>query len=231
MEETTTQEVVVDENSNNILNSVNDEYLRKKKRTKNIIYSSILGILFILTTMIIVFASITVYLKPAFLDNPTSYTIKVTGKNESYIDETTPEYEEFMKAYESSFKVSYLSALFTGKLGGYDIVEKTDRFYTNDTNKTIAFDDLGDNYVKLSFATEQQIKTADGKVYYSVWNTNEYDIKFEDVYFNINSENEDSDLTFYFATKGIGLDYYNITQITVRANTYAIYEFATGGSN
>ncbi len=212
-----------------ILQSVSDEYLQKKKRKKNIIYTTILSVLLAIATIIIVMSSITVGLKPAFIGNPTSYTIYINGSEKKYIDETYEKYDEFYKIYSQSFNVSYLSALFTGKLGGYEIEETLDNFYSKANEKTgissTLSSALGSNYVKLEFASERPVKKANGEVYTSKWNTN-CQLVFDDVYFTINSTNQDNDLTFYFGTKGAGAGY-TITKISIRANTSALYEFAT----
>lgn len=216
-----------------VLNSVSDEYLSKKKRKRQITYSSLLSIIFIIATIIIVMSSVRVDLKPQFIENPTSYSIYINKDPKVRIDETDEDYEEFYEKYQNSFNVSYLTALFTGKLGAYKIEETRDDFYLNESGKTgistALSNALGENYVWLSYLNEQQMKSADGKVYYSVFNTNEYELKYEDVYFNISNKNEDAELTFYFGTTGAGLGY-TITKITVRANTYSLYEFATKGN-
>ncbi len=217
-------------NADNVLNTVSDEYLTKKKRTRKITYSTILSIIFAIATIIIVMSSVRVDLKPTFIENPSYYSIFISKNEKMHIDETGEYYEEFYDKYQNSFNVSYLTALFTGKLGAYKIEETSDKFYLNETNKSGISKTLesllGNHYVKLSYLNEQQMKTADGKVYYSVFNSNEYDLKYEDIYFNITSENVDSELTFYFGTTGAGLGY-TITKITVRANTYELYKFAT----
>lgn len=213
-----------------VLNSVSDEYLNKKKKKRKITYSSILGFIFIIATIIIVMSSVRVDLKPAFIKDPSSYTIYINKEQGKRIDESDAEYDEFYKIYKNSFNVSYLTALFTGKLGDYKIEETREKFYANESAKTgistSLSNYLGDNYIWLSYLNEQQMKSADGKVYYSIFNTNEYDLKFEDVYFTINNKNADNELTFYFGTTGAGMGY-TITKITVRANTYSLYEFAT----
>ncbi len=215
-----------------VMNSVSDEYLKKKKRTRNIVYTTILSVLLAVAMIVIVMSSITVGLKPSFIGNPSSYSIYINGSEKKYIDESSAEYDEFYDIYSKSFNVSYLSALFTGKLGGYQIEETLDAFYSNSTDKTGISNALstllGSNYVKLEFAGEKPIKKANGEVYKSIYNTN-CELVFEDVYFTINSENADKDLTFYFGTTGIGMGY-TITKISIRANTSALYEFATDAS-
>lgn len=227
-------EVLAEKNDDidTVLNSVSDEYISKKKRKRKITYSTLLSVLLAIATIIIVLASIRVDLKPSFLTHPSSYSIYISGSEKMYIDETSEEYEEFYKAYSNSFNVSYLSALFTGKLGEYKIEESPDKgnkFYANETNKTgissTLSTALGSNYIKLEYFEEQQVKKANGDTYYSAYNSVE-ELRFEDVYFPLNTENKDSDLTFYLGTVGAG-NGYTITKITVRANTFALYEFAT----
>lgn len=230
IQETVTPEENKEHEVEHVLNSVSDEYLNKKKRTRTITYSALLSVILALATIIIILSSIRVDLKPKFISDPSSYSIYISGTEKMYIDEGSEEYEEFYKAYKDSFNISYLSALFTGKLGAYKIEESTNQFYSNGTAKTgmsnILKTALGNNYVKLSYATEQQVKKANGDIYYSIYHSTEYDLKYEDVYFTLNTENKDSNLTFYFGTTGTGSGY-TITKISVRANTYALYDFVT----
>jgi len=218
---------VKEENIDNVLSSVNDEYLSKKKRIKKITYSIILSIVFALATIIIVMSSIRVDLKPTFINNPSSYSVYIAGTEKMYIDETSKEYDEFYSLYNNSFNISYLTALFTGKLGSYKIEETLEDFYSNESTKTgmssALKTSIGNNYIKLSYTEAQQLKYADGKDYYSAYNSTKALI-YEDVYFTLNTENKDSDLTFYFGTKG-ATSKHTITKITVRANTFALYLF------
>lgn len=213
-----------------VMQSVSDEYIAKKKRKRKITYSSILSVLFAIATIIIVMSTIRVDLKPSFVANPTIYEISISGKTET-LDEGMADqerFEEFYKIYNQSFNVSYLTALFTGKLGGYEVNETLNKFYSNENTQAgmsqSLSDQLGNNYIKLSYATEHTIKNSNGSTYYSDYNT-ACELKFEDVYFPLNTEDKDSELTFYFGTTGIGMGY-TITTITVRANTFALYEFA-----
>lgn len=222
-------EAIESNNVDNVLNSVSDEYLKKRKRTKTISYSSILGVILALAVIIIVMSVVRVDLKPSCINDPTTYIINISN-NETYIYENSEEYDEFYSAYKESFNISYLTALFTGKLGAYKIDESFQEFYANKDNKTGInsswASELGSDYVKLSYSSPQELKEANGKTYYSITNTNESILTYEDVYFPINSENADKELTFYFGTTGAGYGY-TVTRITVRANTHALYEFAT----
>ena len=62
-----------------VLVSVSDEYLRKKKRKKIITLSSILSIVLILSIAIITLACVNINLKPFFIEPPSSYTIVIDG--------------------------------------------------------------------------------------------------------------------------------------------------------
>lgn len=221
------------QNENSVLDSLNDAYINKKRRIKKSIYSVILSVIFALATIIIVMSSIRVDLKPSFVVDPELYTVCIAGKEKVY-EQSNQKFEEFHQIYEDAFNVSYLTALFTGKLGGYKPVEDINsKFYYTESTKTGMHSDLskalGNNYIKLSYANQLQIKNADGSVYYSDYNTT-CDLTFEDVYFPLNTEDKDADLTFFFGTTGIGMGY-TITKITVRANTFALYEFASENLN
>ena len=56
-----------------------------------------------------------------------------------------------------------------------------------------------------------------------------YELRYNDVYFSINTEDKDSELTFYFGAYCYADEEVKvkprITKITIRANTYALYDY------
>ncbi len=215
------------EKADNVLETVSDEYLRKKKRNNRIIFSVISFVVLALAIVIITLSCVRIDLKPYFISEPTSIMVYIN--NSWRFTPNDENYEEFYDIYDSSFNSSIMTALFTGKLGAYEIEEgPTQAFYSNaserrgmsDTLKSL----LGDNYVHLHYGQEQQLYNADRSIYYSNRNTNEYNLSYVDVYFNISSENVDHELTFYFGAY-YGSNTPKIVSITIRANTFALYDY------
>lgn len=212
---------------NSVLRSVSDEYLAKKKRNKKIIYSIICGLIIAIAITIIVLASVKTNLKPFFIERPNEIEVYIDGDMRFMPNDDNR--DEFYSIYDNSFKTSVLTAMFTGKLGGYEIVETSQYFYSTASSKTGMSSDLktalGDNYVHLYYQQPQTMYSSNGKEYYSIRNTDEYLLSFQDVYFNISSENSEHELTFYFGTSSENYSNGRITKITIRANTYALYDY------
>lgn len=221
-----------DENVNNVLNSVSDEYLAKKKKNRKITFSLISFFVLALATVIIVLSCVRVNLKPEFIDNAVRYEITTKGNSTTMVYESTDEgFKEFDKLFDEAFSLSYLTALFSGKLGGYELnaSDETNEYYYSDTKNntgmsTTLKNALGSNYVRVVFDEEKQVKYSNGDVYKSKYNS-DYDLKFEELYFNLHDTTEDETLTFYLGTNGYSSGT-RITKITVKANTYSLYKFA-----
>lgn len=226
-----TQVINQDENVDNVLNSVSDQYLAKRKKRRKITFSIISFIVLALATIIIVMSSVKVNTKPAFIDDAVSYRVTIDGKDKLLLEQEDEEFAEFDKLFDETFSLNYLTALFTGKLGGYEINandETTDNFYSDTKNNTgmssALKSALGDSYVRVKFAEEKEVAYSNGKAYMSKYNTNSK-LVFNELYFNLSENNEDASLTFYLGTRGY-LSGTRITKITIEANTYALYEFA-----
>ncbi len=213
----------------NLLNSVSDEYLAKRKKTRIISYSIILTIVLALAVTIITLSCIKVDLKPSFITDASSYRVTISNTEVMTIDESNDEFKEFNNIYLNSFNSHYLTALFTGRLGGYKIEETYDYFYSDTANSTgmstALKNALGSDYVRAIFDESKQILNSDGSVYYSKVNT-DTTLSFNEMYFSLSDSKSEHDLVFYFGVTG----YYSrarILKITVRANTYDLYKFVT----
>ena len=220
------------EQEDKIFQSVSDEYLNKRKRKRLISFSVVSVVIFALAIVIITLASVRLDLKPYFLEEGSKYSVVINDSEvATFISNSdNDEYDEFYKHYLSSFYTNYLTAMFTGKLGSYVIERTNDTFYsswnssteTGSGMSTTLDSALGSNYVHISYGVEQTLFNADGTPCKSQFNTS-VDLKYVDVYFPLNSENVDGDLTFYFGSYGYSQP--RIAKITIRANTYAIYDY------
>ena len=232
MEENVNQNQNVDA----VLSTVSDEYLRKKKRNKKITLSVILFFVLALSVVIITLSCVKTNLKPYFLSEPSNIEVYIGGTRQYSTAPTDENYDEFYDIYQKSFNSNILTALFTGKLGSYEVYESDslESFYSSSSSKTGMSDTLkeylGDNYVHLQYGQDQQLYNADGSVYYSTRWTKRYNMQYKDVYFNITDTNADHELTFYFGAyyKKDGKDYSpHIISITIRANTFQLYDYVT----
>lgn len=227
-------EVMQNQKVDEVLNSVSDQYLKKKKRNKKIIFSVISVFVLVLSIVIIILSCVKINLKPYFLTEPASIHVYIDGSRKYLTTPTDENYDEFNQIYQQAFNSNILTALFTGKLGSYQINEpdKSENFYANQSSLTGMSDALlnylGENYVHLEYVQDQQMYNADGSVYYSRRNNLRYNMQYQDVYFNISDTNVDHELTFYFGAyykDDDGVHSPHIITITIRANTYQLYDY------
>ena len=233
MEENVNQNQNVDA----VLSTVSDEYLRKKKRNKKITLSVILLFVLALSVVIITLSCVKTNLKPYFLSEPSNIEVYIGGTRQYSTAPTDENYEQFYDIYQKSFNSNFLTALFTGKLGSYEVYESDslESFYSSSSSKTGMSDTLkeylGDNYVHLQYGQDQQLYNADGSVYYSNRWSDRYNMQYKDVYFNITDTDADHELTFYFGAYYKGDsgkdDSPHIISITIRANTFQLYDYVT----
>ncbi|MBP3344820.1 MAG: hypothetical protein J6K97_01285 [Clostridia bacterium] len=210
-----------------VLESVSDQIVAKRKKKRRIIYSAILSIVLALSALIITFSCVNYNLKPKFLNNVQGYYVNLAGGQKTYIDEDHKDYEDFIQEYESAFKTTYMTALFSGKINSYDIEETNLKFYSNSTSKTGIHSDwskeLGSNYIELIFNGQKKLLTQSGKQYYSkTYAQGKHPLSFEHCYLKLDATETDT-MTFYLGT------YYNetpkLTKVVVKASSNGIYEF------
>ena len=226
MEENVIQEEKID-NIDNVLYSVSDEYLAKKKRNRIISYSIISFIVFALATVIIVMSCIKIDLRPQFMGRALSYRVTIANSEVMTIDENSEEYDEFNKLYLNSFKSQYLTALFTGKIGGFSIEDRKENFYVNNTTSPSSElkSMLGENYVRVTFAETNKILNSNGSEFVSSFIGQKF--TFNELYFNLSTNDSQQDLTLYLGGILEGTSAIKIIEIKVPANTYQLYKFVT----
>ncbi len=220
------QEVKNDEND--VLNSVSDEYLAKRKRKKIITFSLISGFTLLISLVIIILACIKIDTKPKFIENnPLTYDIYLeTGEPSLNLEQTDPEYEEFNNRVNSIFKTQLLTAMFTGRLKGYDINETTSSFYSSTSAKTGQSSELKNrlntSYIRIKYDHDIKLLNKDGSEYKSVWSPS-YTLTFNEMYFNIYDTNQEHEVTLLLATDGYLTG--RITEVKVKVNTYSLYQY------
>ncbi|MBE7073662.1 MAG: hypothetical protein E7379_01020 [Clostridiales bacterium] len=220
------------DNVNHILDSVSDKIIAKRKLKKTIIYSVILSVVVVLSSVIIMLASINANLQPNFLQGADAYRVYISNVEKSYIDEDSKNYEKFLEEYNGQFYTSILAGMFTGRLSAYEIQETNTQFYSNNAEKSgmssTLKSELGSNYIKLIFNQERNVLNKNGSIYYSKeYTKDQYELKFKDCYLKLDSEDTDT-MTFYLGTQDP--DWGNktvITKIVVKASSFGLYEYFT----
>ena len=235
MAENETQVVAEEESVDDILQSVSDKILKKKKQRRKITLSIISALVLALAVVIITLACVQVNLKPEFMKPATSYSFTTKDNGTKLYDNNHEKYNEICDNYEDMFKLSYLTAIFTGSLGDYRIEQTNDRFYSNNESMSGIYSSLesklGENYLCISYdGNDQYIYNPDGSVcmskYYST-----YKLKYKHVYVALNSEDKIQDTVFYLGAYEEGKTEKvspKIVKIIVKANTSKLYQFVVG---
>ena len=144
----------------------------------------------------------------------------------------TEGYKEFYNKYLDSFKISHLTGIFTGSLGGYQISETQTNFYNTYSEgvgrgmSSTLSSNVGSNYIHLYYLNKQKVYKADKTVYYSTTFQRNYELEYVDVYIPISSTDSLSSTTFYFGTSNQKTSTPKITKITVNGNTSGLYQLA-----
>lgn len=205
--------------------TLDDIFLQKRIKTRKItcLVISIFTLLVALT--VIIMACVSVDLRPKFIENPNHITIYSTEVPSGLIVIQEDNENLFLNKYDEAFRISSLSALFSGNFGDYDIDETYTPFDQSDSALKNTF---GNNFVKMTYSTPQEFKTRNGQKYVSKNGYN--NITFDAVYFSISENNSTQDITLFFAVSGnitnssSGQERRSITKIKLRANTYSLYE-------
>lgn len=216
------------ESDNEILNTISDEYLAKRRKNKIITFSSISLVAILLSLTIIILACIKIDIKPVFISRPTTYEVYVESGTPTFnLGQTDEDYEEFNNLVDSIFKTQLLTAIFTGRLGGYEINETNLNFYSSPSTKTGISSDLrtrlNTSYVRLKYDQPITLLNKDGSEYLSKTDSR-FKLTFNELYFNIYNTNQEHEVTLLFATDGYLTG--KITEIKVKVNTYSLYEYA-----
>ncbi len=192
-----------------------------KKRSTKITASIILGIVFALALFILVSSLATVGLNPRFVSEPdVIYIYKAGATNSSGIlPKDDDRYDEFMDYYDSMFTSSFLSALFSGRLSGYEIEEPVSFTATSSTKYKDQFG-FENAYVRFSYDEAIALTYKDGKEYVKDNDTSKK-ITFKDLYFEVKETDATQNFTIYVvdyeSTQTDGKTYY--CKVNLVANT------------
>ena len=141
-----------------------------------------------------------------------------------------------MAIYNSALSTSILSSIFTGNVYGYNIEyvgtgasDTSERFYESYSNgsgygiSNALSTRLGSNYVHFRFTEDQSIYHSNGTVLDGRYSDNA--IFYKDVYFTISSDENSTEVTYYFGVMDYG-NYPTMVKITVEAQSYSLYDYA-----
>ena len=169
------------------------EYNENKRKSTKITAIIVLGIVFALALFIVISSVATVGLSPKFVAKPSVvYVYKANATNSSgVLTSDNEKYEEFMEYYNEMFTSSFLSALFNGRLSGYQI--STPMTATSTSSITSEFKSA---YIRFKYDEAIALTYNDGKEYVKETNTSKK-ITFKDMYFQISEEDKLQTLDMY----------------------------------
>ena len=210
-----------------------DKIVRAKKKKKIATLISLCAF-FALAVVIIVLATVPANLRPNCISNDfyqakfyTSGSVDTAVGSVLKADEKD-KYESLVKDLNESFAQSYISAIFSGSLSRYNVEEKK-----YNTFETTAKTDIGSSkYVELLYSEAQTFTNRNGSKYQTNASTSDkWTITFKKVYIVIDEQNGFKDTNIYICadyTKKNGdevsNEYGKYIKITLRANTYKIFE-------
>ncbi len=215
---------------------IETEKIVKAKKKKKIATLISLCAFFALAVVIIILATVPASLRPNCVSNDfyqaKFYTSGSTDAVGSVLaaDQKT-KYESLVKDLNESFAQSYISAIFSGSLSRYDVKEQATQNF-----ETTAKTDIGSaKYVELLYSEAQTLTNRNGSKYRTTTisdsNPVEVTITFKKVYIVVSEENGFKDTSIYICadyTKKNGdevsNEYGKYIKITIRANTYKIFE-------
>lgn len=210
-----------------------DKIVRAKKKKKIATLISLCAF-FALAVVIIVLATVPANLRPNCVSND-FYQAKfyTSGSTDAAVGsvlkaDEKDKYESLVKDLNESFAQSYISAIFSGSLSRYDVEEKK-----YNTFETTAKTDIGSSkYVELLYSEAQTFTNRNGSKYQTNASTSDkWTITFKKVYIVIDEQNGFKDTSVYICADYTYDDGETTTQdngkyikITIRANTYKIFE-------
>lgn len=231
MEEKTVNNAQVD----NVLQSVSDEILAKKRRKRLISFSVISFLCLALVITVVTMSVVNINVKPYFIKPSNEIVVTINGTKTTFVKSLNEkDYNKVTTLIDNSFANNYLSSLFSGELGGYDIVENDEQFYSTFSSTTKEgsgihknlSDKLSQTYVHFRYDDLQTLYSSNGKAYTSIKEHEDKTIEYRDIYFTISSEDVRTQTTFYFGSCTNRQN--KMFSITVNANTYQLYQFVKG---
>jgi len=187
-----------------------------KKSTKAVAIV-ILSIVFAISLFVLISSLAKVDLNPKFVSQPDEiYVYKANSAVPSgQITKDDDLHEEFLGYYNNMFSSSFLSALFGGRLSGYELssnqISTSQKIYNQFENP----------YVKFKYDSEIALTYKNGREYKSKYDSTKT-VTFKELYFEVDETNGLSEFKIYVIDYNSSLsgDKTHYVEVTLRANTY-----------
>ena len=193
----------------------------RKKKTNRIVAFSLLGLVLVIVVLIIVGACVPVNLKPYFIGSPDRVTIYNQTSTYGEFDADQQKYSQFMEEFDDVFEASFLVAMFSGRLGDYQITGQAE----NTLLSSVISNLQSGYYVEFKYDLPQTLTYNDGSAYNDIYNNNRT-LSFTSLYFAISQTDELVDLEIYVGVKYSDAENASTyaVKVTQKANTYSLYE-------
>ena len=197
------------------------EVALRKKKTNRIVAFSLLGLVLVTVVLIIVGACVPVNLKPYLIGSPDRVTIYNQTSTYGEFDADQQKYSQFMEEFDDVFEASFLVAMFSGRLGDYQITGQAE----NTLLSSVISNLQSGYYVEFKYDLPQTLTYNDGSAYNDIYNNNRT-LSFTSLYFAISQTDELVDLEIYVGVKYSDAENASTyaVKVTQKANTYSLYE-------
>lgn len=197
------------------------EVALRKKKTNRIVAFSLLGLVLVIVVLIIVGACVPVNLKPYLIGSPDRVTIYNQTSTYGEFDADQQKYSQFMEEFDDVFEASFLVAMFSGRLGDYQITGQAE----NTSLSSVISNLQSGYYVEFKYDLPQTLTYNDGSAYNDIYNNNRT-LSFTSLYFAISQTDELVDLEIYVGVKYSDAENASTyaVKVTQKANTYSLYE-------
>lgn len=197
------------------------EVALRKKKTNRIVAFSLLGLVLVIVVLIIVGACVPVNLKPYLIGSPDRVTIYNQTSTYGEFDADQQKYSQFMEEFDDVFEASFLVAMFSGRLGDYQITGQAE----NTLLSSVISNLQSGYYVEFKYDLPQTLTYNDGSAYNDIYNNNRT-LSFTSLYFAISQTDELVDLEIYVGVKYSDAENASTyaVKVTQKANTYSLYE-------
>lgn len=126
-----------------------------------------------------------------------------------------------MEEFDDVFEASFLVAMFSGRLGDYQITGQAE----NTLLSSVISNLQSGYYVEFKYDLPQTLTYNDGSAYNDIYNNNRT-LSFTSLYFAISQTDELVDLEIYVGVKYSDAENASTyaVKVTQKANTYSLYE-------
>lgn len=203
----------------------------KRKRMTRIAAFIVLGIVVALAVLIIVAACVPMNLKPSLINDPDQIIVYNQSSEHGRFSSDEDQYATFMEKFNSMFKTNFLIAMFSGRLGDYE-VQASNYEQSEARSKGFTVTKLENEVLKKGYyvqffyreGNEQDLRKSNGDICTSSFFGN-IALTYRSIYFTISEKDSVETLTMYVPVKlsNSNNETEYVLSFTQKANTSILY--------